>query len=161
MTWREQIKNGYPWMPLALVAVMVIFMLATVYAMVFVVPSEREVIANGTPTVGHAVAWKDYGKNHTYSWMANITWTDADGHPHEQKELAISADAAAVIGDGRDVAIKYIGDRAVISKDVDYRLRDESNAPFVLGLWVIVALLGLYHWRRRLREWRSPKPVQW
>ena len=161
MTWREQIKNGYPWQPLAFVAVMGILIVATIVSMLVVLPAERAVIDHGTTTTGHALAWKNYGKNHSYTWMANLTWNDAQGHAHEQKELDISAGEAEIIGGGSDVEIRYIGDRAIIAADAQHRVRDESNAPFVLGIWVICALLGLYHWRRRLREWRAPKPVQW
>jgi len=159
--WREQIANGYPWKPLAFVAVMLVLVIATVLATLIALPAERAVIDHGTTTTGHAVAWKDYRRYHDYTWAANVTWTDAQGHPHEQKELDISAGAAAIIGAGSDVEIRYLGDRAVIAMDVEHRVRDESNAPFVLGLFGIALLMGVYHWRRRVREWRAPKPVAW
>jgi hypothetical protein len=161
VSWREQIRAGYPWMPLAFVAVMAIFIVATLIGLLVATPAERAVIDHGTRTTGHAVAWKNYSRNHSYSWDANITWTDPQGHSHEQKQLPISEREAALLGDGKDVEIQYIGDRAVIVDDIENRVRDESNGPWVLGIWIVCALMGLYHWRRRLREWRAPKPVQW
>lgn len=162
MSWRGQIANGYPWKPLAFVALMASFMIATVLSILFFLPAERAVIDHGTKTKGHAVAWKRYtGRRGSYNWRANITWTDAEGHPRERKELDISDREAAVIGNGSDVEIQYIGDQALITDDLEHRVRDESNAPLLLGLWGIGAVLGLALWRRRLREWRAPKPVQW
>ena len=163
MSWREQIRAGYPWRPLVFVAVMLVFVLATIISMLVVLPAERAVIDHGATTTGHAIAYKSStGRNRSsYSFEANVTWRDAAGNAHEQKELGISERAYREIGDGSDVEIKYIGDRAVIAMDVEFRVRDESNAPVLLAILGIALLLGLYHWRRRLREWRAPKPVQW
>ncbi len=165
MTWREEIKNGYPWKPLVFVAVIAIVILATLYGMLVKNPAERAVIDHGTRTTGHAVAYQSSTRRDSvYTWDANLTWFDAQGRQHEQRGLGISereAKAIGVGGNGKDVEIQYIGDEAVIVDDIQYRVRDESNAPVLLALFSIVALLGLYHWRRRLREWRAPKPAQW
>jgi len=164
VSWREQIANGYPWRPLAFVAVVVIFIGVCVYGTLVGNQVERDVIEHGTRTTARAIAIETrHGNRNTaggYSWDANLTWTDAHGQ-HEQRELPISDAAAAWIGSGRDVGIRYIGDTAVIESDIEYRVRDESNAPWVLGAGAICALLGLYHWRRRLREWRAPRATQW
>ena len=162
MSWRDQLRNGYPWMPLAFAAVMLVLVIAVIISMLTVLPAERDAIEHGTTTTGHAVAYRQYHRNlRSWTYEANVTWQDAQNQHHEEKGLGISERAYNLIGDGKDVEVKYLGDRAVIVADLEHRVRDESNAPFVLGLFAIALLMGVYHWRRRLREWRAPRPVQW
>jgi hypothetical protein len=154
VSWREQIARGYPWQPVVFAAVMLVFALVAVISMLTTRPAELAVIDHGTNTIGHADAYHINTRRSEY-YAANLTWTDDHGHAREQRGLTISASEYRAIGDGKDVEIRYIDDVAVIVADMEYRVRDESNAPFVLGAFAIALLLGLYHWRRRLREWRA------
>ena len=154
--WRVVFEDDFPVKTLAFLVVMMVMTLVWVWAVVFAVPAERDVVANGTHAIAHATTLKFEYRNKATKYYANLTWQDAQGRPRSYSDLAIGANAFAAIGSANKTEIIYVdGERPIVVADLDHRTREQSYVWDGLVLFGIATLLAGYHLRRRVREWRA------
>ena len=149
-------EDGFPIKTLGFLGLMIVMTCVWVWAVVFAVPAERDVIANGTHVTAHVITSKFEYRNKATKYYADLTWQDAQGLPHSYSGLAIGPNAFAAIGSANTTKVIYVdSERPIVVADLDHRAREQSYTWDGLVLFGIATLLAGYHLRRRVREWRA------
>jgi hypothetical protein len=158
--WRVVFEDGFPIKTLAFLGLIIVVTGVWVWALLFAVPAERDVIANGRHVTAHVITSKFEYRNKATKYYAALTWQDA-GQPRSYPDLAIGANAFAAIGSANTTEIIYVdGERPIVVADLDHRAAEQSDVWVGLVVFAIITLLAGYHLRRRVQEWRTEQSAR-